>query len=516
MKPYSRRDFSKALGLGAFALASSGFPQPAARKPNVVFILADDLGWRDTTLYGSKYYETPNIDQLAKRGVRFDQAYAAAPICSPTRASILTGLYPARIGIIQPECHLPQVILEQKVPAKAAPDRKCVTPNSLTRLKQEYFTLAEALKGAGYSTGHFGKWHLGMEPYDPLHQGFDVDVPHWWGPGPGNYIAPWKFPASLHFQGEPGEHLEDRMASEASKFIQANRDRPFYLNYWCFSVHSQWDGKASLIEKYKAKADPKDPQHNALYAAMVQSMDDAVGRLVKEIDDAGVAEHTIIVFFSDNGGVFWEPNAHAMGKNSPHPEYMDLPITSNAPLREGKGTLYEGGTREPCLVVWPGMVQPRTRSSQILQSVDFYPTILEMTGVKPQAGLQFDGVSVVPALKGQPFEHPPIFCHYPVYNAFTMPGTWVRKGDWKLIRFWFDSDQQTHRYELYNLKDDLGETRNLAAKTPEKVRELDTEIDRFLRDTHAVVPKPNPNYTPGAGRKAVGSAYEVLNADDMA
>ena len=317
-------------------MASAGLPQPAPRKPNIVFILADDLGWRDTSLYGSKFYETPNIDRLAERGMRFSQAYAAAPICSPTRGSIQTGLYPARLGIIQPSCHVPQVVLEQTVAAKATPDRKALQPNSLTRLKQEYFTLAEALKGAGYTTGHFGKWHLGPEPYDPLHQGFDVDVPHTSGPGaPGGYMAPWKFPGKVDFQGAPGEHIEDRLSTEASKFIGANKDRPFYLNYWCFSVHGPWDGKPELIEKYRAKADPKNPQHNPLYAAMVKSMDDAVGRLVATLDEAGVAQNTIIVFFSDNGGINWEPGNK--GNNQRHPEYLDMPITSNLPLRGCKG-----------------------------------------------------------------------------------------------------------------------------------------------------------------------------------
>ncbi|MBM3335869.1 sulfatase-like hydrolase/transferase, partial [Candidatus Sumerlaeota bacterium] len=228
-----------------------------ARKPNVIFILADDLGWRDTSLYGSMFHETPNIERLAKRGMMFTQAYAANPLCSPTRASIQTGLWPARIGITAPACHLPEVKLEETVQEKAPPNRKVLICDSATRLKLEYRTLAKALKDAGYRTGHFGKWHLGREPYDPFHQGFDVDVPHWWGPGPaGSYVAPWKFPAELKFTGQPGEHIEDRMAREAARFLRENKDRPFYLNYWCFSVHGPWDARKELIEKYKAKARP--------------------------------------------------------------------------------------------------------------------------------------------------------------------------------------------------------------------------------------------------------------------
>lgn len=214
--------------------------RPVFRKPNVIFILADDLGWWDTSLYGSKFHETPHIDRLAQRGVMFTQAYAANPLCSPTRASILTGLYPGRIGITMPACHLPpEERLEATLQRNAPPTQKALQQVSATRLKHEYFTLAEALKEAGDATGHFGKWHLGHEPYDPLHQGFDVDVPHTPGPGPaGSYLAPWRFPPQLNFVGQPGEHIEDRMAQEAIKFIRANKDRPFYLNYWAFSVHS--------------------------------------------------------------------------------------------------------------------------------------------------------------------------------------------------------------------------------------------------------------------------------------
>ena len=190
----------------------------------------------------------------------FTQAYAASPLCSPTRASIMTGLWPARIGITTPSCHVQEEVFEEKLIPKGPRNSRALQAISVTRLKQDYFTLAEALKTAGYATGHFGKWHLGLEPFDPLHQGFDVDVPHTSGPGPsGGYLAPWKFPPKLNFQGQPGEHIEDRMASEAVKFLRANKDRPFFLNYWAFSVHSPWDAKKELIEKYQKRVDPKNP-----------------------------------------------------------------------------------------------------------------------------------------------------------------------------------------------------------------------------------------------------------------
>jgi arylsulfatase A-like enzyme len=240
------------------ALHAADAPQPAA-KPNIIFILADDLGWMDTSLYGSKFCETPNIERLAKRGMMFTQAYAANPLCSPTRSSIMTGLYPARVGITTPCCHEPAVRLDARLAAKAQPYQRALQVVSASRLKTEYYTLAEALHDAGYATGHFGKWHLGQEPYSPLQQGFDVDVPHYPGPGPaGSYVAPWHFSPELKFTGQPGEHIEDRMAGEAIQFIRANKDKPFFLNYWAFSVHAPFDAKADLIKKYGAKADPRN------------------------------------------------------------------------------------------------------------------------------------------------------------------------------------------------------------------------------------------------------------------
>ena len=239
----------------AIALSSCS-SQETARPPNVVFILADDLGWSDTGLYGSEFYETPNIDALAERGMMFTNAYAAAALCSPTRASILTGLHPARIGMTIPNGHIEQVILEKSLQPRGRANHPALMAASVSRLDLKYFTLSEALKAAGYKTGHFGKWHLGREPYDPLGQGFDVDLPHTPGPGPGGgYFAPWRF---WEGQGEDGDHIEDRMAYEASQFMRQNSDGPFFLNYWCFSVHAPIEGKPELMEKYRAKAKPDE------------------------------------------------------------------------------------------------------------------------------------------------------------------------------------------------------------------------------------------------------------------
>ncbi len=499
------------LLVGLFLLASHCQAADMPPKPNIVFILADDLGWRDTSLYGSTFHRTPNLERLATRGMMFTQAYSANPLCSPTRASILTGLYPARIGITAPVCHLPEEQLEELLIQQGPAHHKAIQARSATRLKTDYPTLAKSLKEAGYRTGHFGKWHLGLEPYDPLHQGFDVDIPHWPGPGPaGSYVAPWKFPAKLNFTGQPGEHIEDRMSREAVTFITENKDRPFFLNYWAFSVHAPFDAKKQLIEKYTTLADANNPQRNPLYAAMVESLDDAVGTLLKTLDDLNLSRNTIIILFSDNGGVHWT----AFKEHGDQSPYKDIPITSNAPLRGGKATICEGGTREPCVWVWPGVTKPGSKNDALVSSIDFYPTLLEMVGVKPHEGQKFDGMSIVPALRGEPLGRNTVFCHFPHYMPATgaIPSTYVRKGDWKLIRCYADNDDQSDRFELYNLKDDLGETTNLAAQMPDRVKELNALIDQFLKDTHAVIPTRNPAYRKGAETRPAAGATAVAAA----
>ncbi len=493
MKP-----FRPVLSLTLLVFGGAAFAASPA-QPNVLFILADDLGWNDTTFNRpNAFYETPNIQRLAQRGLRFTQAYAANPLCSPTRASIQTGLYPARIGLTAPVAHTPQVMLEKGTVKQAGPTVKALVAQSITRLDTSYFTLAEALKGEGYTTGHFGKWHLGPEPYSPLQQGFDVDFPHWPGPGPaGSYVAPWKFPAALNvLPTTPHEHIEDRMADEAIKFIKAHRDQPFYLNYWAFSVHAPYDAKPALIEKYRSKAaklPPGSGQRNPVYGAMVQSLDDNVGRLLDALDELKLTEKTVIVFFSDNGGVHWIAGTAEAGTAN---GIADIPITSNAPLRGGKATTYEGGTREPCIVVWPGLTQAGVATETIIQSTDFFPTFAELLKLKIPATLKFDGRSFAPALRGQAHDRGPTFCHFPHTTPASggIASTWVRVGDWKLIRFYCLNADQTDLLELYNLKDDLSETRNLAVQQPAKTSELNALITGFLRDTEAVIPLKNPAY----------------------
>ena len=464
----------------------------AAERPNILFILADDLGWADTTLYGhTKYYQTPNLERLAKRGMTFTRAYSASPLCSPTRASIQTGLSPARVGITAPVCHGPQVVLAASPGKPGSPGNKATICESVTRLQTNYFTLAEALKEAGYATGHFGKWHLGAEPYSPLQQGFDVDVPRWPGPGPaGSYVAPWKFKDFDPDPAVPDQHIEDRMAKEAVAFMEKHKNQPFFLNYWMFSVHAPFDAKKALIEKYRARVNPADPQRCPTYAAMVESMDDAIGTLLDTLDRLGLADKTLIVFIADNGGNMYN-------------EVDGTTPTSNAPLRGGKATLFEGGIRVPCIVSWPGTVTGGTRSDAVVQSSDFYPTLLEVLALRPREGQQFDGVSIVPALKGQPLKREAIFSFFPHQTQvpdWLPPAVAAHCGDWKLIRIFHGGEKGAHRWKLFNLANDLGEQNDLAAQEPQRVKEMDALIERFLADTKAVVPMPNPKFDPAAYR----------------
>jgi len=463
-------------------------------RPNVVLILADDLGWVDTSFTGSKLYRTPNIERLAKRGVYFPNAYAASPLCSPTRASIMTGQSPARCGITAPVCHTGGELLKAGAQSTAKPTERQTNCSSATRLSTEHDTLAEALKDAGYATGHFGKWHLGREPYSPLEHGFDVDVPHWPGPGPaGSFVAPWKFPNFK--ERTPGEHIEDRMGDEAVAFMETNRNTPFFLNYWQFSVHAPFNAKQALIDQYKQQVHAEDPQQSPTYAAMVHSLDDNVGKILDALERLGIADKTIVIFYSDNGG-----NMYNMVDG-------DLTATSNAPLRGGKASMYEGGIRVPAIVSWPGVTEGGTTSDALVQSEDLYPTILEMADVPVKAEQAHDALSMVPALRGEKPLRDAVYCYFPHgpnVPDWMPPSVCVRRGDWKLIRVFHDAPDQAHRYELYNLKEDIGERRNLAGRHSERVRDLDALLDTFLADTGAVLPQPNPTYDPKAVESAGG------------
>jgi len=496
-------------------------PLAAADKPSIILILADDLGGRDLACFGSTYHETPNLDRLAARGVRLTQAYSASPLCSPTRSSILTGQYPARTGITAPVCHLPTVQLEKSLGKNENGKARVLVADSVTRLKPDYHTLAEALKASGYATAHFGKWHLGHnlkagDAYEPRDQGFDLDWPHTpKAPGPGGgYLAPWKFITDPAIKDAAGRHVDERMADEAGQFIRASKGRPFFLNFWLFSVHSPWNARADYIEHFKQKTAPANPQKNPLYAAMVKSLDDSVGRLLKHLDDSGEADNTIIVFWSDNGGYAYPP------KQTDPAGFAEIPATSNLPYRSGKASLYEGGTREPGIVVWPGKVKAGTTADFLMQSVDLYPTLIRAGGASPRPDQQVDGLDQTAALLGGSSPRDRVFCHFPHGNAARdsvmdgfYAGTYVRQGDWKLIRFYARNDDGTDDLELYDLKNDLGERRNLAKEQPARARELNGLIDGFLKDTEAVIPKTNPNF--GKGAPKTPAKKTALAPDDL-
>jgi arylsulfatase A-like enzyme len=369
-------------------------------------------------------------------------------------------------------------------------------------MKPGYYTLAESLKAAGYATAHFGKWHLGHnlkagDAYEPRDQGFDLDWPHTpRAPGPGGgYLAPWQFIADPAIKDDAGRHVDERMADEAGKFIRASKGRPFFVNFWLFSVHSPWNARKDYIEHFKQKTDPANPQKNPLYAAMVKSLDDSVGRLLKHLDDSGEADNTIIVFWSDNGGYAYPP------KKTDPDGFAEIPATSNLPYRSGKASLYEGGTREPGIVVWPGKVKAGATADFLMQSVDLYPTLLRAGGAASKPDQKIDGLDQTEALLGGTSSRDRVFCHFPHGNATRdsvmdgfYAGSYVRKGDWKLLRFYARNDDGSDDLELYDLKNDLGERRNLAKEKPELVQELNGLITDFLKDTEAVIPKLNPNF----------------------
>jgi len=495
-----------ALGL---ALLLGPVAALAADRPNVVLILADDLGIRDLGCCGSTYHETPNIDRLAARGVRLTNAFSASPLCSPTRASIMTGQHPARTGITAPACHIAQV---QLVKGLVPGDARVLVANSLTRLRSDYYTLAEALRDAGYATAHFGKWHLGhnLQPgdaYEPRDQGFDLDWPHTpRAPGPGGgggYLAPWKFIDDPTITDESGRHIDERMADEAGAFIRASKGRPFFVNFWLFSVHSPWNARRELISHFEKKVDPANPQRNPLYAAMVKSMDDAVGRLLHHLEDSGEADNTVVVFWSDNGGYAYPPK-----KTDPE-GYASVPATSNLPYRSGKASLYDGGTREPGIVVWPGRVKSGTTADFLMQSTDLYPTLLTICGASPREGQVIDGLDQTTALTGGASPRTRLFCHFPHGNATRdsvmdgfYAGSSMRQGDLKLIRFYARAEDGADELELYDVTKDPGERTNIAAAHPDAVSTLNELLQRALLETEAVIPRFNPARVPRAAKGA--------------
>jgi arylsulfatase A-like enzyme len=461
-----RRDFLRVVSVSAASLAMSkcalnALQSSPERKPNFVFILIDDLGWKDLGFMGSRYYETPNIDKFAGEGVVFTNAYSNAPNCAPTRACLMSGQYTPRHGIYTVgTSERGQSKLRMLIP----------TPNK-TDLDSGIVTIPEALKQAGYTSACIGKWHLGTKaPYRPIDRGFDVM---------------YERDHSGHFSKER-EYLTDRLTDESIKFIEANRNKNFFLYLSHHAVHTPIQAKKQLIEKYKKKKSV-DAQNNPIYAAMIESVDQNISRLMAKLNELGLRDNTVIFFFSDNGG------------------YANA--TSMEPLRGSKGMLYEGGIRVPMIVRWPGVTRPGSVCDVSVIGIDFYPTMLEMAGTPRPPGQVLDGLSIVPLLRGEKtLNRKAIFWHFPAYLEPYNDKQWpwratpagaIRQGDFKLIEFFEDG-----KIELYNLKSDLGEKNNLAETMPEKAEELHQTLIEWRKIVDAPVPtEKNPDYDPAARRR---------------
>jgi arylsulfatase A-like enzyme len=456
----------------------------AQRPPNIVMIVADDLGYADLGCFGSTFYETPHLDRLAATGMRFTNAYSTCPVCSPTRASIMTGRYPQRTGITD---YINMGGGNQ--PGNWRRNTRLLPAAYSDRLALEERTIAEALREAGYATFFAGKWHLGAKEFWPEHQGFDINKGGTAAGSPSSYFSPYRNPRLS--DGPPGEHLTMRLAEEASKFIAANADRPFFVLMPTYDVHVPLMAPRELVEKYEAKAariESSQPtwanegknkvrlvQDHPTYAAMIESLDSAVGIVLKKLDDLDLTENTIVVFTADNGGL-------STAEGSP---------TSNLPLRAGKGWLYEGGIRVPTIVRCPGFTAAGSTCATPISSIDYFPTFLQMAGsAEPEN--RVDGVSLVPLWRAATIESRALYWDYPHYgNQGGSPGSAIRDGRWKLIE-WHDEGS----VELYDLEADPGETKNLAAAQADLVARLRKSLSDWRREVGAKPPTPNAHYKP--------------------
>ena len=489
-------------GLMLLATAATAFQAKAQQKTNIIFFLADDLGWTDLGCFGSSFYETPNIDQLAREGMMFTNAYAACPVSSPTRASIQTGRYPARIGITD---WIKGHQYEKKYMEQIKASCPVLPPENLFNLPLSEITIAEALKTNGYRTAHLGKWHCSIDSTNfPQYQGYDINIggcakgsPS--SEGGGSYFVPYNNPYLP--DGPKGEYLTDRLGDECVKIIQKYKDGPFFISFPFYQVHTPLLAKPDKEKYFKEKAHrlgldtlkafnnnpvwaakqdikanyrERIVQNNATYAAMIASMDENIGKVVAELKRSGLYENTIIVFTSDNGGV-------STGEGW---------ATSNLPLKAGKGHMYEGGVREPLVAVWKNHIAPGTRSETLVSSVDYFPTFLEITNTaKPKNDL-IDGKSFLPSLEGKKQDRGAIYWHYPHYHPLgARPASAIREGDYKLIEFLDNGD-----LELYNIRLDIGETNNLASSEKEITKTLLSKLKKWRLEVHAKMPFKNTNY----------------------
>jgi len=528
MKFIKKTTFAALGGIFCFLIAAEN-KVPEKDKLNVVFFLVDDLGWTDVGYNGSSFYETPNIDQFATEGVRFTNAYAACHVCSPTRASIMTGKYPATLH------------LTDWLPGRREfPFQKFLNADINQHLPFEEITIAEALKEHGYTTAIFGKWHLGEDPSGPLQHGFEMHIPEKWNKGwpKAGYHAPFKLEG---LEDSEGDYLTDRLTDEALKYIEKNKDTPFFLYLSHFAVHDPIEGRPDLVEKYEDKLKQIQPQQgapfilegnpdddnpltredlnrlieesdyvehkvlpnrtvkikqfqdNVQFAGMVESVDESLGRVLSKLEELGLEDNTIVIFFSDNGGMsaanFGNPE-----RVIPESQLDKAYSTSNLPLRGAKGWLYEGGIREPMIVKWPSRGKQGTVCEVPVISTDFFPSILDMLGLPIPQENNFDGVSIVPLLKGEDkLDREAINWHFPHYSNHGMqsPGGAVRCGDYKLLEYY-----ENNTVQLFNLETDIGEQDDLSGSEPEKVRELTEMLHKWREDVDAQMMSSNPDYVP--------------------
>lgn len=499
------------LGMVAEAPAQDNAAGTSKGRPNIVLILADDLGWRDLGCYGSTSYDTPNLDRLASEGVRFTDAYASCPVCSPSRAALMTGKNPSRLGMT---AHIGDA-----GPKHWKRNTPLLPANYLDHLPHDEQTLAEVLHDAGYATMHAGKWHLGGEAYWPEYHGFDVNAGGWGQGGPfggKQYFSPYANPRLP--DGPEGEHLPDRLASEVDRFIQSHRHEPFFVHLAWYSVHIPLVAPESLEAKYRERFEASGDevgemrvtidgservrQDHATYAAMVESMDAAVGRVLESIKQAGVEEETIVIFTSDNGGL-------ATGERGGW-ESQGWP-TTNSPLRAGKGWLYEGGIRVPLIVRAPGLTPAGGESNRVVVGSDYYATLLELANISTPAGQAVDSESFVESLRALPEQRGPAIWHYPHYgNQGGRPGAAIRDGDWKLIEWYADTPANSD-IELYNLADDLGEQNDLSAEHPERREAMLKQLRGWRGELQVAM--PTPRTSPVARKRDSPRAAKILDEE---
>lgn len=444
------------LLLVLFVLATPCFGAPS-RPPNVIVVLVDDLGLTDLSCYGSQFYETPNIDQLAKDGVKFTQAYSASTVCSPTRAALLTGKYPARLH------------LTDWIPGYPSQANKLKSPVWQMFLSPNEITLAQQFKSAGYATALIGKWHLSpsekdADAYSPLKYGFDLNIGGCHLGQPGSFFSPYKIPTLT--DSPNGEFLTDRESSEAVKFIEQNQAKPFFLYLAHYAVHQPIAGKPEVIKKFEQKDAHGLKHSNATYAALISSVDDSLGQIRATLQRLKLSDNTIIVFTSDNGGL--------------------TPVTDNSPARAGKGSAYEGGVRVPFIIYGPSLSAPNSSEATPVSTIDIYPTVIEMSGITARPAV-VDGLSLAPLLKAQtPLARTDLFWHYPHYHKTggATPHSAIRSGDYRLVHFYEDD-----RDELYNLATDPSETKDLATTDSETRNRLRAKLDRWLKSVDAQLPE---------------------------